>query len=129
MHQDTSLMRLLRSSACRELSARCDGLQAIRVGDRVFEFTAHEESNCDLIRVPKDASASVLATDVGPITQRLYVKVRKGSSCRRNSARQAAMLAVPPRCVDVSVRTKARRPSYPHVRPVVSEGCRRFSPS
>ena len=50
-------------------------LQAIRVGDCVFEFTAHEESNCDLIRVPKDASASVVATDVGPITQRLYVKV------------------------------------------------------
>ena len=51
-------------------------LQAIRVGDRVFEFTAHEESNCDLVRVPKDLSAAALATDIGPITQRLYVKVR-----------------------------------------------------
>ena len=76
----SSRMRLLRCSACRGLSVRCDGLQAIRVGDRVFEFTAHEESSCDLIRVPKDASASVLAADVGPITQRLYVKVREASS-------------------------------------------------
>ena len=126
MHHHTSLMRLLRCSACRDLSARRHGLQAIRVGDRVFEFTAHEESNCDLIRVPKDASASVLATDVGPITQRLYVKVRSASSCR-NSARLAVTSAVPPWWVDVPVRTDALRPCYRHLQPVLSEGCRRCS--
>ena len=69
------------------MTGACLSLQAIRVGDRVFEFTAHEESNCDLVRLPAEFSADAAATEIGPITQRLYVKVcvLSGSSTSRAS--------------------------------------------
>ena len=55
-------------------------MQAIQVGDQTFEFTANPEERCELVRLPGPASTT--AVEVGPITQRLHVKVRGAPSSR-----------------------------------------------